>query len=70
MGFYPEKPVRVDYFPKTKEDIKEFEKIKIEDYLDGKSDCKIIDGKGFKKDEITECKDFIVEDIRCWRKCK
>lgn len=63
MGFYPEKPIRIDYFPKTKEDINKPEEPKIEDNLDRELDCKTIDEKEFVMEEITGCDDCIVKDV-------
>lgn len=68
MKFYLKKPVRIDYYPKTKEDIDELEGLKIEDDLDKEVDCEITDEKESIKEEITKCNDSIVEDVEVMEK--
>ena len=61
MGFYPEKPIRVDYYPKTKENIDGLEIP--EDILDGSIDCKITYEEEDMEEDIIGCEDCIVENM-------
>lgn len=63
MGFYSEKPIRVDYYPKTKETVDEFEKLEIEDSPDNEAVCKITDEKELVREEIIKCSGCMFENI-------
>lgn len=67
MGSYPEKPIRVDYFPKTKESTEKSEESEIINDMDKEIDFRIVDEiepvekEIVKHDEYTD--ECIAEDI-------
>ncbi|MFW5647825.1 MAG: hypothetical protein ACOCG5_01930 [Candidatus Alkaliphilus sp. MAG34] len=62
MGSYPEKPIRIDYYPKTKEDTDGLEELEMEDNLVGEVDYRIIGEKGPKRDRATKCSSCVAGD--------
>lgn len=62
MGSYPEKPIRIDYYPKTKEDTDGLEELEIEDNLVGEADCRIIGEKGPKRCKTTKHSSCVARD--------
>lgn len=62
MGFYSEKPIRVDYYPKTKEDTDEPEKLEIKDSSDKESVCKTAGEKEPIEEETMKCNSCMAED--------
>ncbi|MGI6426536.1 MAG: hypothetical protein ACOX0L_02885 [Natronincolaceae bacterium] len=62
MRFYLEKPIRVDYYPKTSEDVDEPERLEIEGDLDGEAVCKVVDEEKPVEEEAMDQSDCIGKD--------
>ena len=62
MRFYLEKPIRVDYYPKTSENTDEPERLEIEDNLDGEAACEVADEEKSVGGETMEYGDCIEKD--------
>ncbi len=68
MRFYLEKPIRVDYYPKTSENTDEPEGLEIEDDLDGGAVCKVADEEKPVEEETKEYSDCIEKDAEIMEK--
>ena len=73
MEFYSKKPIRIDYYPKTKEDIDKPEVTEVEEYLDEEYsdedvDFESADEKEPVEKEIVECDHCAKEDAEIIKK--